>query len=114
MTVFILFGCNNNDLKNGKDMNLISSEASLKLSSPQGIMIAPDINALKEELDIVGKIITRIEFANPEEFGLIGDNAGYLALVYYIDENCRETNMAIAEGAFAELLSKCKKSENNI
>lgn len=37
MTVFILSGCNNNDLKNGKDMNLISSEASLKLSSPQGM-----------------------------------------------------------------------------
>lgn len=108
LMTFLFSGCIMKESENGKDSGLIPSEASLKLMTPQGMMIAPDINALKEKLDIVGKIVTRIEFANPEEFGIVGDNAGYLALVYYIDENCRETNMAIAEGDFADLLTKCK------
>lgn len=109
---FLLSACNDNAPVNSDEMNVVSPQVSLNLVAPNHVKIASDLNALKEKLKIVGKIVTKIEFADPDEWGFSDDKEGYLALVFYIDENNREINMAIADGQFAEILVECSENQN--
>lgn len=99
----LFVACSDSDVFE-EELGVSQLEVSLNLMAPSGERIAPNVSALKTMTGIGEKEIVKIEYANC--------SSGYIASVYYIDEDNEVASFVLYDNIGPVSASKDVKSRS--